>query len=444
MSTKPHSKWESALALARGSVVLRARDLEAHGIPRAYLGRLCEAGILEQTGRGLYRSKAFDGAPHLMLAQAAKRVPQGVVSLTSALHFHGLWREALSEVWMTIGTRARAPVDGSPPIRIVRAAGAPLTEGVERHEIAGVATPIYGLAKSVVDCFRYRQHVRRDHADQVLRDAVGQGLVTIDELWRWAEISRVRSAIRPHVELLSRPVPPPPRLRPLDILASNEADTCRRLVAPRLQRAGWDEAPHVMNEQRSFTDGRVVLTGERARRGRQKRADFLLRYRADFPIAVVEAKARYRDAADGVQQAKDYAEILGLRFAYATNGEEIIEVDYTRGTEEPVADFPAPDELWARLRAAEGLNDIREAEKLLTPAFPDPTRPLRYYQEVAINRTVQEIVQGRDRLLLVLCTGSGKTQVAFQTCWKLWSSRWNRDGEHRTPKILFLADRNVL
>ena len=99
-----------------------------------------------------------------------------------------------------------------------------------------------------------------------------------------------------------------------------EADTCRRFVVPRLQAAGWDTPPHVVNEQRTFTDGRILFVGGKARRGPQKRADYLLRYRADFPIAVVEAKANYRHAGDGLQQAKEYAEILGLKFAYATNG----------------------------------------------------------------------------------------------------------------------------
>ena len=107
----------------------------------------------------------------------------------------------------------------------------------------------------------------------------------------------------------------------------NEADTCRKYVVPRLQAAGWDDRPPAINEQRTFTDGRIVLVGGKARRGRQKRADYLLRYRPDFPIAVVEAKARYKHAAEGLQQAKDYAETLGLRFAYATNGDGIVEFD---------------------------------------------------------------------------------------------------------------------
>ena len=204
-----------------------------------------------------------------------------------------------------------------------------------------------------------------------------------------------------------------------------EADTCRQFVVPRLQAAGWDTAPRVINEQRTFTDGRILFTGGKARRGPQKRADYLLRYRADFPIAVVEAKANYRNAGDGLQQAKEYAEILGLKFAYATNGTEIIEFDYTTGIERTVTAFSEPDNLWRRLRATEGIADDDVARKLLTPTLPDPARPLRYYQEIAVNRATQAVLQRRRRILLTLCTGSGKTAIAFQICWKLWSARWH-------------------
>lgn len=149
----------------------------------------------------------------------------------------------------------------------------------------------------------------------------------------------------------------------------NEADTCRKLVVPKLQEAGWDDRPHAINEQRTFTDGRIVFVGGKARRGKQKRADYVLRYSPDFPIAVVEAKARYRHAADGLQQAKDYAEVLGLKFAYATNGAEIVEFDYTTGIERILDAFPGPGELWARQRAAEGLDDPVAAERLLLRTF---------------------------------------------------------------------------
>ena len=222
-----------------------------------------------------------------------------------------------------------------------------------------------------------------------------------------------------------------------------EADTCRRYVLPKLDEAGWNQEPHSLNEQKTFTDGRIVVTGNRVKRRPQKRADYLLRYTRDFLLAVVEAKAAYRSPGEGLQQAKEYAEILGLKFAYATNGKGIIEFDYTTGLETELDRFPTPQELWARWMAHEGITD-EVIEKLLTP-FNDLTgKEPRYYQEIAINRAVQSILQGKPRVLLTMATGTGKTLVAFQVCWKLWSSRWNRRGEHRRPKVLFLADRNIL
>lgn len=222
-----------------------------------------------------------------------------------------------------------------------------------------------------------------------------------------------------------------------------EADTCRKEVIPKLVEAGWDSAPYAINEQRTFTDGRIVFVGGKARRGRQKRADFILRYRSDFPIAVVEAKSKYKHAADGLQQAREYAEILGVKFAYSTNGREIVEIDYTTGLEREVSCYPSPEELWSRLSATEHLTaEIKD--HLLSPTYPDKSKPLRYYQEIAVNRAVQSVLQDRKRVLLTLCTGAGKTAVAFQVCWKLWNGGWNAKGTNRKPKILFLADRNVL
>ena len=222
-----------------------------------------------------------------------------------------------------------------------------------------------------------------------------------------------------------------------------EADTCRKEIIPKLVESGWDKAPYSINEQRTFTDGRIVFVGGKARRGRQKRADFILRNRADFPIAVVEAKSKYKHSAEGIQQAREYAEILGLKFAYSTNGRQIVEVDYTTGIERDVSIFPSPEELWHRLSAADGLN-AGIKDHLLSPTYPDKSKPLRYYQEIAVNRAVQSVLQERKRVLLTLCTGAGKTAVAFQISWKLWNGGWNAKGKSRKPKILFLADRNVL
>lgn len=223
----------------------------------------------------------------------------------------------------------------------------------------------------------------------------------------------------------------------------NEADTCRRYVVPRLQAAGWDNDPYRINEQVTFTDGRIIVAGQRGRRRPGKRADYILRYRHDFAIAVVEAKPTFATPGEGLQQAKEYAEILGLRFAYSTNGHGIVEFDYATGVESELDAFPTPDQLWGRLTSSLSLTP-NDAEKVLTPGNYLSGNGRRYYQEIAINRAVQAAVQGVPRILLTMATGTGKTVVAFQICWKLWNARWNRTGEHRRPRILYLADRNIL
>ena len=122
-----------------------------------------------------------------------------------------------------------------------------------------------------------------------------------------------------------------------------EADTCRELVTPAIRLAGWGQAPYSIGEQHQITDGRILLIGGKARRAKQRRADYLLYYRRDFPMAVVEAKEAGLPAENGVQQARDYAQLLGLRFAYATNGRRIIEIDYTTGTEREVDRYATPE-----------------------------------------------------------------------------------------------------
>jgi type I restriction enzyme R subunit len=223
-----------------------------------------------------------------------------------------------------------------------------------------------------------------------------------------------------------------------------EADTCRKYVLPKLCEAGWDNEPHSFTEQKTFTDGRIIGSGQKVRRRTQKRADYLLRYTRDFMIAVVEAKAAYKSPGDGLGQAKEYAEMLGLKFAYSTNGHGIIEFDYNTGKEREIETFPAPDDLWQRFRTHQNILDEKTIHKILTPSNHLTGKTPRYYQEIAINRTVQNLLQGKPRILLTMATGTGKTVVAFQICWKLWSSRWNRSGEHRRPKMLYLADRNIL
>ena len=226
---------------------------------------------------------------------------------------------------------------------------------------------------------------------------------------------------------------------------ANEADTCRKLVTPKLQSAGWDNDPHSIAEQRTFTDGRIIPTGGAARRRPGKRADYLLRYTRDLALAVVEAKADFKNPGDGLQQAKDYAQVLGLKFAYSTNGHGIIEFDAITGKETDLVAFPTPGELWSRFCATEKLTDPAAADRFLTPANLSTGKEPRYYQRIAIDRVVQSVLQGKKRVLLTMATGTGKTVVAFQICWKLWSSRWNVKGDPtRKPRILYLADRNFL
>lgn len=181
-----------------------------------------------------------------------------------------------------------------------------------------------------------------------------------------------------------------------------EADTCRTLITPKLQTAGWEDDPHSIAEQRTFTDGRIIVHGNTARRRPGKRADYILRYTRDFPIAVVEAKSEDEHAATGLQQAKDYAEILKFKFAYATNGKTIIEFDYLTGLEREIAGFPTPDQLWSRLRGAEKLGDDTAVSRLLTPVNLTTGKEPRYYQFIAINETVQSILQGKRRILLTM------------------------------------------
>src|ERR1700733_5681399 len=175
-----------------------------------------------------------------------------------------------------------------------------------------------------------------------------------------------------------------------------EADTCRKFVVPKLQAAGWDNDPHSIAEQRSITDGRIVPVGKGFIRKPPKRVDYLLRYTRDFPLAVVEARAAYKTAADAVQQARTYAEMLGLKFAYATNGHDIIEIDYFTGKENRISTFPGPGELWQRYQVGNSLTAPEIGERLLTPFNHELGKGERYYQQIAVNRTVEAILTGRN------------------------------------------------
>jgi len=215
-----------------------------------------------------------------------------------------------------------------------------------------------------------------------------------------------------------------------------EADTCRKYVVPKLHSAGWSDDQII--EQKYFTDGRIVTTGEKHFRRPGKKADYILRYKPDFTIAVIEAKAAFKKPGDGLQQAMDYAEILGLKFAYSTNGHAVVEHDYTTGKQNVLDDFPSPDELWARLEKKIGLIDEKDVRDFLFPFYRGTgAMTPRYYQEIAINRTVEAVVKEKRRILVCMATGTGKTFVAFQIIWKLWKTG-------RIKKVLYLADMNIL
>lgn len=225
----------------------------------------------------------------------------------------------------------------------------------------------------------------------------------------------------------------------------SEADTCREFVTPAIQASGWGDGPCEIAEQRSFTAGRIVLAGRQAKRREGKRADYLLRYRRDLTLAVVEAKPYKSAVGDGLQQAKDYAEILGIKFAYATNGREIIEFDFITGIERRIDRYPTPDELWHRLIVGTPLNSAVAVKTMLQSLNHSTGNPPRYYQEIAINRAVSAILSGKKRILLTMATGTGKTPTAFHIVWKLWTSGWNKSADPtRKTRVLFLADRNIL
>jgi len=198
------TKTEQALRLVKqfGGMV-RPKDLSDHGIAPVYLRRLLQQGELVQSTRGIYRLADRKPSPQHRLAQAAKRVPHGVVCLASALDFHDLARKAPAEVWMAIDRKARLPSVGELPIRFVRFSGAALREGVEEHLIEGVPVHVTSCAKTVVDLFKYRNKLGLAPALDALRDCLRKQKCPMDELWRFAIVCRVETVIRPYLEALS-------------------------------------------------------------------------------------------------------------------------------------------------------------------------------------------------------------------------------------------------
>jgi predicted transcriptional regulator of viral defense system len=190
------------LDLARERGVLRPRDLSRADLPADYLWRLYRKEKLERVGRGLYAFPGADLTEHHTLAEAALRVPHGVVCLLSALRFHNLTTQSPYEVWMAIDVKARRPKEKIIPLRIVRFSGEALTAGVEDHKVEGLNVKVYRPAKTVADCFKYRNKIGLDVALEALRDCWRKRVATADELWRYAEVCRVARVMRPYLESL--------------------------------------------------------------------------------------------------------------------------------------------------------------------------------------------------------------------------------------------------
>lgn len=217
-----------------------------------------------------------------------------------------------------------------------------------------------------------------------------------------------------------------------------EEDIKLQFITPAIENAGWDKFKQIKLEY-NFTDGRVIVRGNVTARGKRKRTDYLLYFKPNLPVAIVEAKDNKHSLGAGMQQGIEYAEILDVPYVYSSNGDGFLEHDMTTGKEReiPIDEFPSPEDLWARYKGEKAITP--DQEKLITEPyfFQAGDKTPRYYQRVAINRTIDAIARGKQRILLVMATGTGKTYTAFQIIHRLWKSG-------RKKKILFLADRNIL
>lgn len=227
----------------------------------------------------------------------------------------------------------------------------------------------------------------------------------------------------------------------MDKRSLTERDICSKFILPAVKRAGWDEMLQV-REEVYFTKGRIIVRGKLVTRGKAKKADFVLYYKPNIPIALIEAKDNNHSVGDGMQQGLDYAATLDIPFVFSSNGDGFVFHDRTGQsatieTNLGLDAFPSPADLWARYRAWKGFD--AEAEQIvLQDYFDDGSgKAPRYYQVNAVNAAIEAIAKGQDRVLLVMATGTGKTYTAFQIIWRLWKAG-------RKKRILFLADRNVL
>jgi type I restriction enzyme R subunit len=222
----------------------------------------------------------------------------------------------------------------------------------------------------------------------------------------------------------------------------SERDVCSKYITPSVVLAGWD-LHNQIREEVSFTKGRVIVRGKLHTRGDQKRADYVLYYKPNIPIAIIEAKDQTKSVGAGMQQALNYAETLGIPFVFSSNGKAFLMHDRTgildkKEQELALDKFPTPQELWATYCKWKGLASPQSQHTVEMPYYDDGSaRSPRYYQASAINNTIEAIAKGQQRVLLVMATGTGKTYTAFQIIWRLWKSGTKK-------RILFLADRNIL
>ena len=222
----------------------------------------------------------------------------------------------------------------------------------------------------------------------------------------------------------------------------SERDICTQFILPALKKAGWDIQTQI-REEVSFTDGRIYVKGNKTTRGKRKRADFILYYKPNIPVAIIEAKSNKLSVNAGIQQGIEYSNILDIPVVFSSNGDAFHEHDKTlsNGTIEreiSLDNFPTPDELWKIYKKYKGITSEKEETIVSQDYYFDGSgRSPRYYQQIAINRTVEAIAKGQNRILLVMATGTGKTYTAFQIIYRLWKSGTKK-------RILFLADRNAL
>ncbi len=197
------SHGDRVLALAATHGLLRPRDLAPHGLPREYLARLQQTGQLERVGRGLYRAITTPITEQHTLALVGKRLPQGVICLLSALQFHGLTTQAPTEIWVALDPKARRPQLPDLPVRLVRFSGSALQQGHTRHQVEGVTVQVTTPAKTVADCFKYRNKIGLEVALEALREGWRARRFTLDELWQAARVCRVANVMRPYLEMLT-------------------------------------------------------------------------------------------------------------------------------------------------------------------------------------------------------------------------------------------------